>query len=549
MSHKLFHICSIIAENSEDYKVLSEYLGGYPVHLSQQFPEENYFDIPTLLVGWNSVKHRFVSQNITDKKVLNNLFWTFSKAESEKDFLKNVEDFFADSVKKWLPGKYHLYDSYLNQETLTDFLDKKINKDKKLFVYFHDGAMYIFNDGNNFVINIKSLVIKERNFRSILTDIMNSNQTVVFSYNNIGGYVHLNLLNKITVIDSLRWVRFGVETMDNYFSIIPNFAIEKYIPFLMSKINPIELDAYQQAFYDRMLKRDEITYWLSNREIAFNPTYENNRIDFKIRKNHKLAKVNYSNKRTITGRITSKDSAYNPQNLDKHNDDRKNIISRFENGNILVLDYISFETKIALYISDDEDFIRDYYDQDLHFETACVLYETQDITAEQRDFSKILNHSLLYGAGEDTLIQKLSTQFSNPYDKLSKIKELLKPIIAKSEEIKTFYQKHGFLTMPTGSLIYPEKAHASFNNYIQAYAAEIVVDKLFEIRDFLKSYKTEFLFQVHDSLVFDLHPSEHFLIERLCKRLSQHKNMFFGINYSMGPNYKELKELYGTISE
>jgi DNA polymerase I-like protein with 3'-5' exonuclease and polymerase domains len=51
------------------------------------------------------------------------------------------------------------------------------------------------------------------------------------------------------------------------------------------------------------------------------------------------------------------------------------------------------------------------------------------------------------------------------------------------------------------------------------------------------------MFQVHDSLVFDLHPSEHFLIEDFLRILMQHNNMAFRVSYSMGPNYKELHEV------
>jgi poly-D-alanine transfer protein DltD len=54
---------------------------------------------------------------------------------------------------------------------------------------------------------------------------------------------------------------------------------------------------------------------------------------------------------------------------------------------------------------------------------------------------------------------------------------------------------------------------------------------------------------VHDSLVFDLHPSEHFLIDKISTILSHHKNMFFGMAYSLGPNYQDLDEVDNVISE
>lgn len=540
MSQKLFHICNIIAEGEEDYKTLLGYLGNYPLSISKDFPEELYFDVPTLVIGWNNVKDKFPKQNIMDKQISKNLFWTYSKSENSKDFFKEAEDFFSESVKKWMPKNFKTFDTYLNKEGLEDFINQNLDPSKKVFIYFYDGALYLNNDGNNFIVNIKSLSISDDKLKTTITEIFNRLDIVSFSYQNFYHYVNIDSLKQINAIDSIRWVKFGVETLDSYFNIIPNFKIQKYIPFLMSKINRIDLNLYEQSFYKRMCERDIITCWLSDREIAFLPSFENSKLNFKIRKNCKLAKINFSNKRTITGRIASKDS-YNPQNLEKKNDERKDIISRFEDGKILVLDYVSFETKISLYLCEDKEYIEEYYNEDLHHETAAMLYGSEDVTFEQREFSKIFNHSLLYGAGEETLLNKLASEFKNPEEQLYKVRLLLKPIIDKSNEIKEKYKANGFLVNPWGSIIHAEKTHASFNNYIQSYASEIVVDKLFEIKEFLKPYKTQFLFQVHDSLVFDLHPDENFLIEKISELLQYHKNMLFGVSHSIGDNYKDLK--------
>ncbi len=540
MSQKLFQICNIIATGEDDYKTLLGYLGNYPLSISKDFPEELYFDVPTLVIGWNNVKDKFPKQNIMDKQISKNLFWTYSKSENSKDFFKEAEDFFSESVKKWMPKNFKTFDTYLNKEGLEDFINQNIDPSKKVFIYFYDGALYLNNDGNNFIVNIKSLSISDDKLKTTITEIFNRLNIISFSYHNFYHYVNIDSIKQIDAIDSLRWVKFGVETLDSYFNIIPNFKIQKYIPFLMSKINRIDLNLYEQSFYKRMCERDIITCWLSDREIAFLPSFENSKLNFKIRKNCKLAKINFSNKRTITGRIASKDS-YNPQNLEKKNDERKDIISRFEDGKILVLDYVSFETKISLYLCEDKEYIEEYYNEDLHHETAAMLYGSEEVSFEQREFSKILNHSLLYGAGEDTLLKKLSSEFNNPEEQLYKVRLLLKPIIDKSDEIKERYKANGFLVNPWGSIIHAEKTHASFNNYIQSYASEIVVDKLFEIKEFLKPYKTQFLFQVHDSLVFDLHPDENFLIEKISELLQYHKNMLFGVSHSIGDNYKDLK--------
>ena len=541
MSQKLFHICNIIVESEEDYKILIGYLGNYPVSITRSFPDELYFDTPTLAIGWNCIKNKFPNHNITNRQIINNLFWSFSKTENEKEFFKDVETFFMESVKKWMPNKFKVYDSYLNHESVESFIDENINENKKVFVYFYEGALYINNDEKNFIINIKSLFTFNKDFKKIITNIFNRLDIVSFSYHNFSNYVNFKDLKEITAIDSLRWVKYGVETLDSYFNIIPNFKIQKYIPFLMSKVNSIDLDEYEQAFYKRMCKKDEITCWLSNREISFLPTFENSKLDFKIRKNCKLAKIIFSNKRTITGRIASKD-AYNPQNLDKKNDERKDIVSRFDDGKLLVFDYVAFETKISIYETSDEEYIDKYKNSDFHMETAKILYGVDDISTEQREFAKGIVHPLLYGSGERALLEKLSN-FDKPEYKLHQVKLFLKPIIERSKEINKSVKEQGFVVTPLNSIIKPDKEFAGFNNYIQAYATEIVVDKLFEIKELLKSFKTQFLFQVHDSLVFDLHPDEIFLVDKIKILLSEYGNMKFDVSINIGKNYKDLNKL------
>lgn len=540
MADKLFYICQVIAEDEDDYKILQQHLGNYPVKVSNSVPRDGYYDIPTLLIGWNYVKHNFPKINILDKQIDDNLFWTYSKSEMEKIFHQEVEEFFVDSIKKWLPSDFELYDPLFDKIDLLTYVDKNINRDKPVFVYFGKGASYFRNDNKNYIVNIKSLSLVYNNFKDIITSFLNSYRCFALSYNNFYDYINPDKINDIVTIENLRWVKFGVETSEKYFNIIPNFEIDKYVPFLMSKLNPISLDEEERRFMSRMCKRDLITCWMSRRDIAFNPNFQNNNLDFRLRKGFKLSRVEYSNKRTITGRITAHDN-YNPQNLQRDNQDRANIITRFEGGSILVYDYTSFETRISLLMCDDKRYIEKYANADLHRETAVILFERSNITDEERNFSKILNHSLLYGASEETLLKKLSN-FKDPDNKLYQIKQFLFPIIKRANEVRQSYKDKSYIVNDWGSIVRTEKVHASFNNLIQSTASEIVVDKVFEIRELLRNKKSQFLFQVHDSLVFDIHPEEKGLIKDIGNLLSIHKNMHFTLTYRVGADYKNLSQ-------
>lgn len=548
MSEKLFSICSFVAPSDSDYKLLLEHLGNHPVSIIRELPEELYFDIPTILVGWNNTKEKFSNQNIFDKEICKNLFWCFSQNEDSKKFYYDVDDFFSSSIKKWLPTSFKIYDSFLNKESLKDFYVKNINIDKEVYSYFHQGALYLFNDDNNFAVNIKSLAALFPDFKNILSDVFNSYKTCIVSYDNAQGYINYDVLKPILCFETLRWVKYSIETPEIYFQIVPNFDVSKYIPFLLSRIKLPVLTPLEETYYARMCDREKITCWLSSREIAFDSSYKTDKLQFKLRRNYKLAKVHYSNKRTITGRILAKDN-YNPQNLEKNNDDRTKIISRFEDGYILAFDYISFEPKIAIYLSGDDSFIENYYSKDIHYEAGILLFDVPELEPGQRKFAKSIVNPLLYGAGDDLLLKNLAEQFSNPQEQLQKIRKFLKPILGYSEQLKKFYKHNGYLVTPWGSIIKPEKEFAYFNNFMQAFAAEIIVDKIIEIKELLKNYKSQFLFQVHDSLILDLHPDEKFLIRKISKILSYHKNMIFSLSYSAGHNYKDLTTVFNIVAE
>jgi len=539
----MFRICKIITETVESTNKLKEFLGGYPVEITQQYPEEDYFDVPTLVVGWNSIKDKYPNQKINNQEVLSNLYWTYNEEECKQvidgeSFFRRIEKFVNNNIYNWLPSDYIVYDSIMNGD-FSKFIDDNVDKEKLTYTHFSKGALYMRNGENNFIINAKSLWLTEDNFRITITNLLNNLNCMVYSYDGIEDYTDLDTLSNIKALDIIRWVKFGIETPIKYFQIIPNVDVSKYVPFMMCMvpIQTLELDEDEEVFFNRMCVKDKITRWMSTRYVSFAYDFDKN-LDFIYRDNAKLAKVNYSTKRTITGRITSKDR-YNPQNLSKEGADRTKIVSRFRNGRIYQFDYTSFEARIALYLSGDEQFIQDFYDKDLHSETATIIFDTHDFTPEQRNVAKLANMAIMYGASEATAM-KILGNYPEPAEKLRRIKVFLEPVFIRAKEIIEETKQNGYLINKWGSIIKPEKDFAGFNNYLQSTASEIVVDKVCEIKELLKPYRSQFLFQVHDSLVFDVHPEEAELVQLIAKTLSYNRGMMFSINYKSGPNYKDL---------
>lgn len=545
----MFRICRIIAETKEQENSLKEYLGGYPVEITQELdlkrivsPEALTPNIPTLMIGWNSTKHMFPDQKIHNSEVIKNVFWTYNESEckeiKDESFHKNIEDFVYKNLKNWLPSDFIKYDSIINGD-FSKFIETNIDNSILTYIHFNNGAIYMRNGDKNIIINAKSLWLTESNYRTLITELFNKLNCMIYSYDDIENYVNLDSLGDILALDVIRWIKYNTETPIKYFQIVPNIDISKYIPFLMSKIpsESLELDEEEEVFLKRMCERDRITRWMSTRHIAFSYDFNKN-LDFLYRDYSKLARINYSNKRTITGRITSNDR-YNPQNLSKSNDDRAMIISRFRNGKIYQFDFTSFEIRIAIYLCGDEEFIEEYYDKDIHAETAIIIFETPDFTNEQRAIAKDVNHAILYGAGEATILKRLEG-LPYPHEKMFRVKQFLSPIFEKSKELMDLAENRGYLINKWGSIIRPEKSYAGFNNYIQSTASEIIVDKVIEIKNILVGKRSQFMFQVHDSIVLDVHPEEGELVHEIAKAMSCHKGMLFSVNYKSGINYKDL---------
>ena len=532
-------ICRIIAEVEDDLKNLSSYLRKYPIEITSEFIS-NGDSIPTLIVGWKTVKSNFKSQNIIDKVIDSKFSWTYSKLENEKESNEAVEKFINKSIKSWLPDDFVLFDPVFSNFTLTNFFKDEINNKEISYIYFYKEALYISNDNKNIIINIKSFPHIYPDYKSIITGFINNLKVVALSYKNLSPFVNLEKLNCIYTFENIRWARYKHEVTVDYFALIPGFAINKYIPFIMSKVTEIDLGADEKKSITRACVRDKMTEWLCEQDINFRNDFQKQGMVFTYKGTNKLFKVDYSNKRSLTGRIVPT-GKYNPQNLPKKTDERAQIISRFEKGKIVVFDYTSFEARIALYFCGDEIFAEKYMKSDLHYETAVIMYGRKEISKEEREFAKMINHSILYGAGKATVIEKIS-YIGDPEQVYYNVQQFLAPLLKKSKEITSRFNKFGYVVNDWGTIVYTNKKHAAFNNYIQSTATEILIDKLHDIREFLSNYNSKFLFQVHDSLVFDICYDEKDIIRGLAKLLMKHEGKFFSISYSNGFDYKNLTE-------
>ena len=530
-------VCSIFCQKQSDLEVLSGYLKTHPVFFTNQIDESK----PTLIVGWEYVKQNYLDHNILDKKISNNLFWAFSKDEDEKKFFKDTKLFVENCLLDWLPKDFVIYD-YFFDGNITDFVDKNIDREQKIFLYHKKGALYVNNDNRNFVFNIQNIVHFGFETRESLTKLFNDKNTVIFSYHNMKDVFDLE--NFIGIgLDSLFWVLYSMEIEeDKMFNILPNFNFQKYISFFMNVIYPShELDNEELAFIERMRERDLITNWLSDQDICVNKTIDLKNKKLEYNDGKYFVKVNYSNKRTLTNRIVCKDE-WNVQNEPKDSARRRDIRSRFEGGKILVVDYTSFESRISIFLTKDVDFIRKYRDHDIHNDVAEIIFPNTKISDVERKVGKTTNHTMIYGGSNDLLLKIVGPYSEEPEETLYYIRKLLAPIISNSKKTNEECHRNGFIKTPWGSIIRPDKEYAAYNNLIQTIASEILVDKMIELKEFLKNKKSRLLFQIHDSIVFDVSPEDENIISDIIEIMSKFKKSLFSVDYKIGENYMELFE-------
>jgi len=238
--------------------------------------------------------------------------------------------------------------------------------------------------------------------------------------------------------------------------------------------------------------------------------------------NFKTGKVHSSFNQTVasTGRLSS--SNPNLQNIPIRTEFGKEIRKAFcasDNEHmILSADYSQIELRILAILSEDKKMINAFNNGlDIHSQTAAVIYDSENITADQRRFAKIINFGLMYGMGSFRISQELNISrnaakdfIANYFSKFPTIKKYLNSEVEKA-------RKTGFVSTIFGRKLYlPEikssnKMKASgaervaVNMPIQGSAADIIKIAMINIHKKIKDNPDiKMIIQVHDELVFEI---------------------------------------------
>lgn len=111
--------------------------------------------IPTLIIGWDSVKSLYGDINILDKKVKDNIYWTFGKRER-----RNVMEVDVQKFKRKAMSIVSNNVKYKFFNILTAKNDKKksfyalLKDTRRKTIFSFNNMLYIYVDGTDTVVSI-----------------------------------------------------------------------------------------------------------------------------------------------------------------------------------------------------------------------------------------------------------------------------------------------------------------------------------------------------------------------------------------------------------
>tara|TARA_B100000131_G_scaffold292427_1_gene306907 strand:+ start:301 stop:3009 length:2709 start_codon:yes stop_codon:yes gene_type:complete len=245
--------------------------------------------------------------------------------------------------------------------------------------------------------------------------------------------------------------------------------------------------------------------------------------------NNTTGRVHSSFNQTVasTGRLSS--TKPNFQNIPIRTDAGKEIRKAFKaqnnNWKLISADYSQIELRIMAHFSKEPALLEAFSNnEDVHKRTAALVYDLpiELVTSEQRRQAKIVNYGIMYGAGPFRMSQELGISMKNAkkiidnyFNTYKSIKSYIDRNIDKAKEIgyvKTYFGRKRStvnLNSSNANIVNAEK-RAAVNMPIQGTAAELIKIAMIDISNTINSnnLKSRMVLQVHDELLFEIHPSE-----------------------------------------
>lgn len=244
---------------------------------------------------------------------------------------------------------------------------------------------------------------------------------------------------------------------------------------------------------------------------------------------------------TSTGRLSS--SNPNLQNIPIRTAFSRQIRAAFvpEPGWLIVAaDYSQIELRILAHLSQEPVLLETYQNnQDIHTLTARLLFEKENISSEERRLAKVINFGVIYGMGAQRFARESGFKTADARVFIERFNQTYSQVFAYLQQMQREAIARGYVTTIKGRRRYfnfasdslkrfrdtnPDKVdldkiklrdqydaqllRAAANAPIQGSSADIIKIAMVKLHEVLKGRRAHLLLQVHDELVFEVHPDE-----------------------------------------
>ena len=254
--------------------------------------------------------------------------------------------------------------------------------------------------------------------------------------------------------------------------------------------------------------------------------------------NSLTSKVHTSFNQTIasTGRLSStKPNLQNiPIRTEISREIRKGFTASDSNSYIYAADYSQVELRIMAHFSNENELIKCFNENiDVHTRTAANIFgiNSEDVNFTQRRTAKVVNFSIMYGAGPFRLSQELDITLKDAKKIIEAYFETYPGIKLFMEETLSSAREKGYVETLLGRKRYADgltssnmnivkaEERACINMPIQGTAAELIKIAMINVYNKMKEFhlKSKMILQIHDELLFDVPKSEIEILPSIVK--------------------------------
>ncbi|MBP6921048.1 hypothetical protein KBB89_00685 [Candidatus Gracilibacteria bacterium] len=233
-----------------------------------------------------------------------------------------------------------------------------------------------------------------------------------------------------------------------------------------------------------------------------------------------------------TGRMSSNDP--NLQNIpagDTWSDEiKKAFRPQKEDWSFVVADYSQIEIRILACLSGDKKMIATLKEKkDLHYETAKILFEKDDISKEERSMAKTVNFGVMYGItpfGLTKMLGKTSAECAVYIERFFSLypatREYFDHVVGETLKVgyaETFFGRRRAIKglSDKNSMVREQAKREAMNMPIQGTCADIIKFAMVGIENEFRKRKLSaaLIMQVHDELVIECPDTETEVVEKI----------------------------------